>query len=47
MSRSKTERAVPGTCLCGAIKYEIDLPTPDSVRCPQWEGAGELETPQG
>jgi hypothetical protein len=45
MTESKTEGAVPGTCLCGAIKYEIDLPTLGSVHCHctmcrRWNGAG-------
>jgi hypothetical protein len=45
MSESKTEGAVPGACLCGAIQYEIDLPTLGSVHCHctmcrRWNGAG-------
>ena len=45
MSESKTEGPVPGACLCGAIRYEIDLPTLGSVHCHctmcrRWNGAG-------
>ena len=45
MSESKTEGAVPGACLCGAIQYEIELPTLGSVHCHctmcrRWNGAG-------
>jgi hypothetical protein len=45
MSESKTEDAIPGACLCGAIRYEIDLPTLGSVHCHctmcrRWNGAG-------
>jgi hypothetical protein len=45
MSESKTKGAVPGACLCGAIQYEIDLPTLGSVHCHctmcrRWNGAG-------
>ncbi len=45
MSESKTEGVVPGACLCGAIQYEIDLPTLGSVHCHctmcrRWNGAG-------
>ena len=45
MSESNAERVVPGACLCGAIQYEIDLPTLGSVHCHctmcrRWNGAG-------
>jgi hypothetical protein len=45
MSESKTGGSVPGACLCGAIRYEIDLPTLGSVHCHctmcrRWNGAG-------
>ena len=45
MSESEIERAVPGACLCGAIQYEIVLPTLGSVHCHctmcrRWNGAG-------
>jgi hypothetical protein len=59
MNEAKSQGAVPGACLCGAIQYEIDV-APLGHQCieskaayitagddlPQWEGAGELETPQ-
>ena len=45
MSESKVKDAVAGACLCGAIRYEIDLPTLGSVHCHctmcrRWNGAG-------
>jgi hypothetical protein len=45
MSESKTEGAVPGACLCGAVQYQIDLPTLGSVHCHctmcrRWNGVG-------
>ena len=45
MSGSKTAGVVPGACLCGAIQYEIDLPTLGAVHCHctmcrRWNGAG-------
>ena len=45
MSESKADASVPGACLCGAIQYEIDLPTLGSVHCHctmcrRWNGAG-------
>ena len=45
MSESKTEGSVPGACLCGAIQYQIDLPTQGSIHCHctmcrRWNGAG-------
>jgi hypothetical protein len=45
MSESKADASVPGACLCGAIRYEIDLPTLGSVHCHctmcrRWNGAG-------
>jgi hypothetical protein len=45
MSESKPESPVRGACLCGAIQYEIDLPTLGAVHCHckmcrYWNGAG-------
>jgi len=44
MSEAKIEAAVPGACRCGAIRYQILLPTLESVhchctRCRRWNGA--------
>ena len=45
MSESKPQSPVRGACLCGAIQYEIDLPTLGAVHCHckmcrYWNGAG-------
>jgi hypothetical protein len=45
MSQSEPASPVHGACLCGAIQYEIDLPTLGAVHCHctmcrRWNGAG-------
>ena len=45
MGESSPESPVAGACLCGAIQYEIDLPTLGAVHCHctmcrRWNGAG-------
>ena len=45
MGENEPESPVRGACLCGEIRYEIDLPTRGAVHCHctmcrRWNGAG-------